>query len=452
MMRSTGPRQIRTGGDPRSFPDFTALRDEMSKQTHPARPDIHWDRVEKLALSLFEKNGIELQTGAWYTLARSHLAQCVGMNEGLSILGAMLGHQWAQCWPQNPHARVEILAGLFQRLQKVFRTFSLGFADHLSLLNLETTLGALSDTLVRQELQPVSQITPLLQQVRSAITRLENTSSTELPLTGITLGGSATSEEEPLVGQPDHLPPQLVYVIRQEPAVQVDVAEGTPPPKRGRAFIGGMVTAFVVSAVAFAGWYSVTRQPSNRQVLNAVLQPLPRALTPVETAALKVDKKQDELAAQWISQASARLNTLAALPPDWNIRYGQGLVSQANALWPSRSDAKQLSIQWQQHLVLNGISADTLNGWHEGMSGLQALTRQLNALDGQKGKYLTVSELKSQIFSATQAFNRSVPVEEQLRRMSANPDPKTIPEAQRMQAEQQLKQLIVGYSILSQKP
>lgn len=89
-MKHTELRPMRTGGDPRPYPDFIALRTEMSKQTHPARPDISWTRVEQLSLALFEKNGVELQTGAWYTLARTHLAQVKGMREGLNIILVML--------------------------------------------------------------------------------------------------------------------------------------------------------------------------------------------------------------------------------------------------------------------------------------------------------------------------------------------------------------------------
>lgn len=444
---------VRTGSDPRALSEFVTLRDEMSKQTHPARPDIDWAQVEKLALSLFEKNGIELQTGAWYTLARSHLAQCTGMNEGLSILGAMLGHQWAQFWPQSPHARVEILAGLFQRLQKVFRTFSLVSADRSSLLNLENTLGTLNDTLVRQELQSVSQITPLLQQVRSAIIRLENTPSPELASTGIALSEPVESGSESAEQHVGERLPQLVYIIRQEPAVQVEVQQDAPPPpKWGRAFANGMAAAFVVSAVVFTGWHYFTRPAAEALAIDTALQPLPHPLTSVEIASLNIDTKNDKLAEHWIRQTSARLSMLAALPPDWRIQYGHGLVSQANALWPGRSDSKQLATQWQQQLALNGISTDSLNGWYEGMSKLQELTAQLNALDGHKGKYITVSELKSQVFAATQAFNKTVPVEEQLRQMSARENPQMIPAAQKMQTEQHLKQLITRFATETSDP
>ena len=54
--------RISTGGDPRAFTEFGLLRDEISKLTHPARPDVDWQKVEQLSLALFRHNGVELQT------------------------------------------------------------------------------------------------------------------------------------------------------------------------------------------------------------------------------------------------------------------------------------------------------------------------------------------------------------------------------------------------------
>lgn len=173
-MHDEQPRQVRTGGDPRSLSAFMALRDEMSKLTHPARPDVDWKQVEKLSLSLFEINGVELQTGAWYTLARSHLARVSGLNEGLGILTALLSHQWAQLWPQPAHARVEIINGLLKRVQKLFRTFSLGTADVPALVLAEQQLLEMKDIFRRQELEHACQMNPVMQLIRSVISRLEN--------------------------------------------------------------------------------------------------------------------------------------------------------------------------------------------------------------------------------------------------------------------------------------
>ncbi|MBB8233159.1 hypothetical protein HEO99_022395, partial [Escherichia coli] len=50
----TSEVKLKTGGDPRSLPDYAALPDEISKLTHPARPDVDWRYVETLCLRLYE--------------------------------------------------------------------------------------------------------------------------------------------------------------------------------------------------------------------------------------------------------------------------------------------------------------------------------------------------------------------------------------------------------------
>lgn len=85
------------------------------------------------------------------------------------------------------------------------------------------------------------------------------------------------------------------------------------------------------------------------------------------------------------------------------------------------------------------------------MLQLQQLTQRLDALDEQKGKYMTVSELKSAVFAITQSFNRTVPAEEQLRQLSAMTEGQISRAAQQQQAEQHLQQLIVSYALLKSK-
>lgn len=141
------------------------------------------------------------------------------------------------------------------------------------------------------------------------------------------------------------------------------------------------------------------------------------------------------------------LARLGQLPPDWNLAYSRKLTEQVQGLWPEQ--AKLLAQQWQQQISASALSDDALNSWHEGMLKLQEMTTQLNALDGQKGKYITVSELKSQVFAATQAFSKTVPVEEQLRQMSIRENSGMIPSAQKIQTELRLKQLISSYSTVT---
>ena len=128
MFHST-KRHLKTGSDPRTLPEFSALRDELAKLCHPARPDVNWQYIEKLALNLFDTNGVELQTAAWFTLARTQLAGIQGFNEGMAILDALIRYQWSAMWPASAHARIEILSSLSKRLQQIFRTLSFRRVD-----------------------------------------------------------------------------------------------------------------------------------------------------------------------------------------------------------------------------------------------------------------------------------------------------------------------------------
>ena len=45
-------RCLKTGGDPRTLADYAALRDEMNKLSHPARPDVNWQYAEALPVAV----------------------------------------------------------------------------------------------------------------------------------------------------------------------------------------------------------------------------------------------------------------------------------------------------------------------------------------------------------------------------------------------------------------
>ena len=81
---------------------------------------------------------------------------------------------------------------------------------------------------------------------------------------------------------------------------------------------------------------------------------------------------------------------------------------------------------------------------------LKQLSDRLNGLDEQKGKYMTVSELKSVVFSTIQSFNKSVPAEEQMRVLLQNPEREPLPAAARAQLEMHLKQLTARYAVIQE--
>jgi type VI secretion system protein VasL len=446
-MNDITQRKIKTGGDPRSLSDYAALRDELSKLTHPARPDVNWRYAEKLCLSLFEQNGVELQTVAWYTLARAQLAGLFGLNEGLTILEALISHQWGALWPQPVHARMEILSSLSQRLQQRMRSIPLNYSDLSQLYRAEQLLTGLGEVLQRLELKHLSQLDTLRTLMHNSAVRLENsdgittTGSSIQP--GIVLPGTvmndATASTRDFAGGPDEDTPESavkwVYVAQPEPQSNVEVLSTMPVPvKKWKSFAAGMCTMLVISIVSAWSWHFLHRPDPLQTQLAASLAPLPVPLTSEQLGMLR---QQTPLPQDLIAQTQHQLARLDKLPPDWDIAYSRKLIEQVQVLWPEQ--AKPLVQQWRQQINVSVLPVDTMNGWHEGMTQLQALADKLNALDGQKGKYITISELKSQVFGMLTSFRQTVPVEEQLRQLKLLPEDSPLRRQQIQQAEQHLR-------------
>jgi len=444
-MSYEAPQRLRPGGDPRALPDYTKLRDELSKLTHPARPDVDWQQVERLCLNLFSQNGVELQTAAWYTLARTQLAGLDGLCEGLAVLDALLSHQWGSLWPQAVHARMEILASLSQRLQQAMRTLSFTCIDLGKLYQAEQHLSGMGDVLQRLELKHISQLDILRGQLHNAAIRLENSNGTrqEQPHEGIALPGTALRSET-IAARPTSAP--WVFVAQSEPAANITVVKSLPPSTRQwKAFTAGVVAMLVVGSVVLWGWQSFFRTDPLVAQLNESVAPLPEPLTTPQVWALQ---QKFTLPDDIISRTQQQLDRLSRLPSDYALYQSNLLMQQLQALWPERPEVIALTRQWREQLNAAALPADNLNGWHQGMTQLQQLADRLNGLDEQHGKYMTVSELKSQVFGITQAFNRAVPVEEQLRLLALTPRGQSLPVAQQSQTAMTLNALLNRYGLI----
>ncbi|HEJ0335067.1 TPA: type VI secretion system ImpA family N-terminal domain-containing protein [Klebsiella aerogenes] len=446
-MNDITQRKIKTGGDPRSLSDYAALRDELSKLTHPARPDVNWRYAEKLCLSLFEQNGVELQTAAWYTLARAQLAGLFGLNEGLAILEALINHQWGALWPQQVHARMEILSSLSQRLQQRMRSLPLNYSDLSQLYRAEQLLTGLGEVLQRLELKHLSQLDTLRTLMHNSAVRLESSDGITSTGPGIqpgivlpaTVMNDATASTRDFAVGPDEDKPESavkwVYVAQPEPQPNVEVLSTMPVPvKKWKSFVAGMFAMLLISIVSAWSWHFLHRPDPLQNQLAASLAPFPAPLTSEQ---LDMLRQRTPLPQDLIAQIQQQLARLDKLPPDWDIAYSRKLIEQVQVLWPEQ--AKPLVQQWQQQINVSVLPVDKMNGWHEGMTQLQALADKLNALDGQKGKYITVSELKSQVFGMLTSFRQTVPVEEQLRQLKVLPEDSPQRQQQIQQAEQHLR-------------
>lgn len=430
-------RRIKTGSDPRKLPDYAALREELSKLIHPARPDIDWLYVEQRCLSLFEQNGVELQTAAWYTLARMQLAGLVGLNEGLALLEALVSHQWGALWPQPIHARMDILTSLSQRVQQQMRTLSLNYDDLSQLYRAEQLLTRLGTVLQRLELKHLSQLDTLRALMHNSAARLESRDGmTSDILPGTTIDNGAISALPHETKTPHNA--RWIYVAQQQhqPKIKVQTA-ALARRNKWQFFSAGMFTMLLISVVAVGGWQYLHRPDPLQAQLVASLGPVPATLTPQQRDVLR---QRTSIPSALIADTQQQLSRLEQLAPDWNIAYGQQLVEQAQALWPEQ--AGSLSARWLHQLDASTLPAQNLAAWHQGMMKLAQLSERLNGLDEQKGKYITVSELKSSVFGMMTRFQQAEPIEEQLRQIHSLPA--SAPQRQQLirQLEQHLRSQI----------
>jgi ImpA domain protein. len=139
------------------------------------------------------------------------------------------------------------------------------------------------------------------------------------------------------------------------------------------------------------------------------------------------------------------------LPPYWPLQYGSQLIEQTRHLYPNTKLAEEMSADWQSRLKANSLPEANINGWNQGMTELNRLQNRLNQLDEKKGRYMTVSELKTAVFSISQAFNNAVPVEELIRQIQTFPQDQPLSRGLLNRADLQLKQLNNSYMIVKSK-
>uniref|UniRef100_UPI0005B3863E VasL domain-containing protein n=1 Tax=Yersinia wautersii TaxID=1341643 RepID=UPI0005B3863E len=181
--------------------------------------------------------------------------------------------------------------------------------------------------------------------------------------------------------------------------------------------------------------------------------PLPAPLTAKSMDELRKQASDAEWArlAEPILQASAtQLEQLAHLPPLWAQEQGDALLLQAQQLWPASQEVKRLSALWQQQRESGAAPLVELKHYALAQERLRQLAERLNGLDEKKGRYMTVSELKSAVFAIQQPLAQTLPLEELLRQyQEQSASGQTPSSALRQQIDSRFTQLLNRYALLT---
>ncbi|MEG1787559.1 MAG: ImpA domain-containing protein, partial [Citrobacter sp.] len=89
------------------------------------------------------------------------------------LLEALLTHHWTTIWPQQTHARIDVLAWLSTRLQQELRTLTLEYSDLAMVYRVEQSLKQACEVLQRLELKTLSKLETVVAWMHNAALRLE---------------------------------------------------------------------------------------------------------------------------------------------------------------------------------------------------------------------------------------------------------------------------------------
>ncbi|HAU7869019.1 type VI secretion system baseplate subunit TssF [Escherichia coli] len=386
-----------TGSDPRGLPEFSAIREEINKASHPSQPELNWKLVESLALAIFKANGVDLHTATYYTLARTRTQGLAGFCEGAELLAAMVSHDWDKFWPQGGPARTEMLDWFNSRTGNILRQqISFAESDLPLIYRTERALQLICDKLQQVELKRVPRVENLLYFMQNTRKRLE-------PQLKSNTENAAQTTVRTLIYAPEtqasSTPEAVVPPLPGLPEMKVEVRSLTENPpqasviKQGstvRGFIAGIVCSVAVASALW--WWQVY---------------------PVQQQLLQVNDTAQGAATVWMASPELenyerRLQQLLDTSPVQPLETGMQMMRVADSRWPESLQQQQASTQWNEALKTRAQSSPQLRGWLQTRQDLHAFA---DLVMQREKEGLTLSYIKNVIWQAERGLGQETPVE-----------------------------------------
>lgn len=397
-MMSTDTQMIITGQDPRGLLEFSAMREEINKASHPAQPVMNWKLVESLALSIFKANGVDLHTATYYTLARTRTQGLAGFCEGVELLAALISREWDKFWPKEGPARTEMLDWFNARTGNILRQqLAFSAADLPLLYRVERALQVICDKLQQVELKRIPRVENLLYFVQNTRKRCEpqpkmNVTDDPEKTRVRTLVYMPESAEVTAASLPP-LPelPEVKVAIHSEAATPPSPAS-VRPGNTVKGFITGVFCSAVVAATVW--WQQV--YPLQRQVA---------AVRDTAQGAATV-----WLASPQLNDYPQRLQQLTTASPLQALESGQRVVRIADSRWPESLQQQQATLKWNDTLTSRATGSPQMLGWQQTRADLRSFAELLLQREQAKEGF-TLSYIKTIVYQAERTLNQEIPLE-----------------------------------------
>ena len=405
---------LKVGDDPRKYLEFTEIRNEINKLSHPAAEQVDFSNIESLAKTLFAKNGVDLQTATYLTFAKTRLNGLEGFMEGCEIIAKLITNHWQQLWPKDETVRINILDWLNIRVDQEVRDFPYT-VNHIALLiQLEQPLKKIVDKLKNEQLKKTPKIFELLEYLKNTRMTLEKRLMEKQKVVKKEPSVSLPKKEEtkiytsPISIQPVATnSPQIHYVTKIIPA----------PQQKTSRFKGwhGLIIGSLMTGILLLGINSYWQHAARPEKVELAL------FTPLSKPSVSLLSKSYELQIQFkqinpeiFQQQLQQLYTLSPLATRY---YGDNLVYITQNLWPENKISQDMAQDWQKWLDIQRQDRFMRDGYYKAKRQLQKLEDTLTKAEEQN-QTLTISQVRSAIYDIKTQLDREVPLEELLRQLS----------------------------------
>ncbi|WP_392565255.1 VasL domain-containing protein [Utexia brackfieldae] len=419
-------RQI--GGDPRAYLAFSEIRNEINKMNHPAAPAIDYRLIEAHTLTLFKEQGLDLQTTAYFTLAKTKLVGLIGMCEGLELIALLIRDHWSTFWPTSDSARINMLDWLNRYIDQDVRSYPFTTKQIPLLLQMERSLKTISQKLQQVSVKKPPQIYALYDYIKNTRISLEQRSLTQKV--------AKIQPKSKVIAKT----PQIDAAAAPHPIIMPVIPAAKPTIRRLKGW-HGFILGIAVSGFCLLAFYSLQSQPNKPAQLDlSFFQP--QAATRFATehrAYLPILSGQTAAQADYARQ----LQQVMQLSPLATRYYGANLVALAARLWPNSLTQQALTKAWHAQLTRQYQDRFSYDSYHQVQQRLSQLLTRLDRAQ-QDPSLLTFSQFQSALYEIQQQLDKEAPVEALLRQLSVQPTPSLI-----KQIDQRLNSLLSYYYVLS---
>jgi len=411
-------KEVSIGGDPRSYSEFAAIRDEINKLNDPNSGQIDANKITQLAFALFNKNGIDLQTLVYFAYVQTKLHDVDGFYKAIVLIARFI-NDFAQIWPYSASAKINILNWLISKVGNKVRTFTRETCDISFLMQMEEPLKKIVDKLRQENLATTCSLTNLYEYIHVARCNLEQQ---ELELKEkeqikqqVLIYSVGNVNLDHAQNHTNNENNEKVYLKQHKNNHQKHQKHQKHKQNNKLANFGNfyMLLSFLFGVfITCASFIAINYFYNDQTQVLTLNTQLFKVLPPNSSNKISLINKKNNLA-----KYEQQLQIISSLAPLATRIYAANLADMIKA-GQAENNQSQIVKQYEQLIKVQQNDHFMRDGYFVAMLKLQKLANDLITAE-QQNKSITISKLKTDVYQIQTSLNQEIPIEELLRKLNA---------------------------------